>query len=171
MHVIRRAESEKDIAQVRELVWEYLQWVNSRGREEYGEGTVLDIEAMLEQTVAEEGMFSPPDGRLLLAVEGTEAAGVAGLRRMRDEIGEIKRMYTRPSHRRRGIARALLDELIGEARSIGYRVLRLDTGEIMREALALYRSAGFQEIEPYPESEAPAEYHPIMVFMEKNIDP
>ena len=91
------------------------------------------------------------------------------MRGIGEGIGEIKRMYVRPPFRRRGIGHALLDGLIGEARNAGYHRLRLDSGRFMKEAHSLYRSAGFQEIDPYQESELPEEFHPFMVFMEKRL--
>lgn len=143
--------------------------MKARGAEEYPGETEPDIESMLETTLAELEVFSPPRGRILLAVQGSEAAGVACMRGIGEGIGEIKRMYVRPTFRRRGIGHALLDGLIGEARNAGYHRLRLDSGRFMKEAHSLYRSVGFQEIDPYPESELPEEFHPFMVFMEKRL--
>jgi ribosomal protein S18 acetylase RimI-like enzyme len=58
-------------------------------------------------------------------------------------------MYVAPAARRRGIARALLDHLEGEARTLGATRLRLETGLHQPEALALYASAGYAEAEPF----------------------
>jgi GNAT superfamily N-acetyltransferase len=93
-------------------------------------------------------------------------AGLACMRRIREDIGEIKRMYVRPAFRRKGIGRALVNELLSEARAIGYPRIRLDSTRFMHEAHSLYRSVGFQEIEPYPESEIPEEYWQYWIFME-----
>jgi len=170
---IRQFEREEDIELLRELFWEYLQWVKARGTEEHPDerelAEELDIEAMLELTMAELEKFSPPLGCILLAVDGSEVAGVACMRGIAEGMGEIKRMYVRPPFRRRGNARALLEALIREARNAGYHTLRLDSGLFMHEAQALYRSAGFEEIVAYPESELPEKFHPYMVFMEKRL--
>jgi GNAT superfamily N-acetyltransferase len=88
------------------------------------------------------------------------------MKRIREDIGEIERMYVRPEFRRRGIGRALLEVLIAEAREIGYPRMRLDSARFMAEAHSLYRSVGFQEIEPYPESEIPEEFRQYWIFME-----
>lgn len=64
-------------------------------------------------------------------------------------IAEIKRMYVAPAARGRGVARALLAMLEGEARALGHRRVRLDTGPRQPDALHLYRSAGYVEIDDY----------------------
>jgi GNAT superfamily N-acetyltransferase len=148
----------------RELFWEYLQWGNLMLDREFG--VVFDIQSMLEQDMLELAKFSPPAGRLLLASEQGQPAGIACLRKIKEGMGEVKRMYVRPAFRGRGIARALLERLIEAAREIGYARVRLDSARFMAAAHALYRSAGFQEIDPYPESEIPAEFQPNWIFME-----
>ena len=164
---IHQAKTEEDRSQVRELFWEYLQWANERLNEEFDVN--FDIESMLERDMAELEIFSPPHGRLLLATEGSQAAGIACLKRIREDMGEIKRMYVRPEYRGSGIGRALLEALLAEAQQIGYPSVRLDSTRFMTAAHSLYRSAGFQEIEPYPESEIPSEFHRHWVFMEKQL--
>jgi GNAT superfamily N-acetyltransferase len=164
---IRQVESERDIAHVRELFWEYLQWANARLNEEFG--VDFDIASMLEENMAELEIYFPPYGRLLLASDGPEAAGLACIKRIREDIGEIKRMYVRPSFRGRGLGRKLLEGLIREARTIGYTRIRLDSTRFMKEAHALYRSAGFEEIDEYPESEIPEEFRAHWIFMEKHL--
>jgi GNAT superfamily N-acetyltransferase len=164
---VHQAETEEDQSQVRELFWEYLQWANERLNEEFGVN--LDIETMLEQGMAELEIFLPPHGRLLLATEDSRTAGIACLKRIREGMGEVKRMYVRPEFRGQGIGRVLLEALVAEARQIGYQTVRLDSTRFMKAAHSLYRSAGFQEIEPYPESEIPPEFHRHWVFMEKQL--
>ncbi len=167
MCTIRQAVSREDLGHVRELFLEYLHWANKGLNTEYG--IDFDVDSMVEEDMAHLEIFSPPDGRLLLAMEGEEAAGLACMRRIRSDIGEIKRMYVRPEFRGRGIGRHLVDRLVQEAREIGYPRMRLDSTRFMVEAHALYRSVGFKEIEEYPESEIPEEYRSHWVFMEMNL--
>jgi GNAT superfamily N-acetyltransferase len=167
MTSIHQAETDADRALIRELFWEYLEWANARINEEYG--FTFDIASMLERDMAKLQIFLPPHGRLLLAIEGGCAAGLACMRRIREDVGEIKRMYVRPGYRRRGIGRALLEALLAEAQETGYPTVRLDSTRFMAAAHSLYRSAGFYEIEPYAESEIPPEYWQHWVFMEKQL--
>ncbi len=76
---------------------------------------------------------------------------------------EIKRMWTDPAARGRGVARTVLAALLDTAAARGVRVLRLETGVHSHPALALYRRFGFTEI-PAFEGYAP---DPLSVFVEK----
>jgi GNAT superfamily N-acetyltransferase len=161
---IRQMETDEDRAHVRELFLEYLQWANARISEEFGFS--FDIESMVEHDMLDLAKFMPPYGRLLLAKAGRQAVGLACMRRIREDIGEIKRMYVRPAFRGKGIGRALVQDLIAAAREIGYPRMRLDSTRFMKAAHSLYRSVGFQEIEPYPESEIPEAFWRHWIFME-----
>src|ERR1044071_3110553 len=95
------------------------------------------------------GPYVPSLGRLYLARIEWAAAGCVGVRPIGTTIGEVKRMYVAPAARRRGVARALMERLLADARAIGYHRIRLGTLEEMTAAQALYRSLGFVEIQSY----------------------
>jgi len=96
------------------------------------------------------GMYAPPRGRLLLAMEGDAPAGCVGLHEWDAQIAEMKRLYVRPAFRGRGLGRILTDAALADARALGYRSIRLDTiPTLMQPAIALYRELGFREIPPY----------------------
>ena len=96
-------------------------------------------------------MVRPPLGVFLVAwVEGEP--GACGAVKPLDSdptIGEIKRMYTRPTARRRGLSRRILEMLEQRALELGYRRLQLETGTQQPEAMALYESHGWHRIAPY----------------------
>ena len=90
--------------------------------------------------------FAPPGGLFLIAYVGDEAVGCVGLRRHDDDVVEMKRLFVRARHRRRGLARGMLTALEDRARSLGYRRLILETGLAQPEAIALYEGAGYERI-------------------------
>jgi putative acetyltransferase len=93
--------------------------------------------------------YGPPGGTFLLAWEGNELVGCGALRRLDDEAGELRRVYVRPPFRGRGLARTISTALMGEARRLGYALVRLDIPPNMAEAKRLYASLGFRPIPPY----------------------
>lgn len=93
--------------------------------------------------------MSPPRGYFLLASVSGRVVGCGGLRRLAGRAGEVKRMWTAPKARRRGVARALLRELESLARAAGMEALRLDTNRALIPALTLYRREGYRPIQPY----------------------
>jgi len=99
-----------------------------------------------ELAVAE---FTPPQGIFVIGRDGGQPVACGGVRLVEAAVGELKRMYVVPTARRRGIARALLDHLETEARTLGATRLRLETGLHQPEALALYASAGYADAEPF----------------------
>ena len=101
-----------------------------------------------DETPLVEGQFRAPAGMFLLAKVGGNVVGMGGWR-SRDSDAELKKMYVRPSHQRRGVARRLLAELEATALAAGRRRLVLETGNAQPEALALYRSSGYVEIEKF----------------------
>jgi putative acetyltransferase len=76
---------------------------------------------------------------------GVACGGVA----FYDGFAEVKRMYTRPTARRKGVAAALLRHLEGEAKRAGHSVLRLETGMYQAEAIGFYERAGFERCEAF----------------------
>lgn len=137
---LRQAESREEMVSIREL---FLEYANSLGFS-------LCFQSFDQELASLPGDYAPPRGRLLLATQEGVAAGCVALHPLEDGICEMKRLYVRPRFRGRGLGKLLAEQLIREARALGYQQLRLDTVEpTMREAVAMYRKMGFREIAPY----------------------
>lgn len=89
--------------------------------------------------------FSPPEGIFVVAYLDGVAVGCGGWR-TRDDDAEIKRMYTVPQARGRGVARAVLAALEGSAHAAGLRRMILEAGGRQPEAISLYEACGYRRI-------------------------
>jgi len=158
---MRHAETAADVALARELFVEYAKWL----------AVDLCFQGFDRELATLPGAYAPPRGRLLLAGERPNAFACIALRplaaqgaccgagapRGDDEtaIGEVKRLYVQPAHRGEGWGRRLAETVIGEARVIGYRELKLDTLEWMDDARRLYTKLGFRECPAYYDNPLP----------------
>jgi ribosomal protein S18 acetylase RimI-like enzyme len=119
--------------------------------EEYSRA--IDIDLRFQDFAAEldrlSVMYAPPAGALLLARSDAGVAGCAGLRKLRDDICEMKRLYVRPEFRGRHLGRRMAEEIARRARELGYRTLVLDTLGTMEAAQGLYVSMGFKPATSY----------------------
>ena len=95
------------------------------------------------------GDYAPPGGRLLLAMHDGIPVGCAALRAANASRSEMKRLFVRPAARGLGVGRALVSQVLDEARAIGYSEIVLDTLPTMTEAQRLYDQFGFRDIPPY----------------------
>jgi putative acetyltransferase len=135
-----QAERPAHVAQARGLFLEYAKSL----------GVNLCFQNFEQELAGLPGHYAPPDGRLLLAEYDGQLAGCVALHKWEDGICEMKRLYLRPSFRRKGLGRAIAEKIIAESRSIGYQRMRLDTIEpLMKDAVEIYRKLGFREIAPY----------------------
>lgn len=99
------------------------------------------------------GEYAAPRGALLMAMVDEQLAGCCALRPLDTanypNACEMKRLYVRPSFRRTGIGRQLVEAILDCARMAGYACVLLDTLDDMESARALYQDLGFEEITPY----------------------
>ncbi len=93
----------------------------------------------------------PPAGLFLIATLRSEPVGCGALKFHGDQPTELKRMWVAESARGLGIGRRLLAELESRATAADSRVVRLETNKTLTEAISLYRSAGYQEIDAFNE--------------------
>jgi putative acetyltransferase len=147
-------QSATEVEQTRELFREYERSID----------TDLCFQDFEKEVAGLPGEYSPPSGRLLLCHDGETLAGCVALRRIDETTCEMKRLYIRPASRGKHLGRDLVDAIVEEARTIGYKSMKLDTLPSMNQAIALYRSLGFKEIEPYRHNPVPG-----ALFMELDL--
>lgn len=133
------ADSGERVRRAKELCEEYARSL----------GFDLDFQDFDEELVNFPGSYTPPGGRLFVAMVDERIVGCVALRRLSPDVCEMKRLYVEPAYRGMKIGRALADATIHEARRIGYARMRLDAIRSMVAAVALYASLGFVEIPQY----------------------
>ncbi len=106
------------------------------------DGSIHTVSASAEE-------LRQPTGAFIVARAGGRAIGCGGFKRLDDRTCEIKRMYLEPAWRGRGLARELLEAIEDAARTAGYSMARLDTGDRQPAAERLYDSAGYRRIPDY----------------------
>jgi GNAT superfamily N-acetyltransferase len=97
-----------------------------------------------EATVDAAEFAAQRQGAFLVARADDEPVACVGLRRHDGRTAEIKRMYVRAAHRRRGLGRALLRAAEQRAGALGYARILLETGSEQPEAIALYTADGYR---------------------------
>jgi len=134
----------------RDLIAEYLRWIASVAAASYG--LSFDIDAMVASDIDDRAKFYPPSGRFYVIRREAANVGVGCLKRLTPSVAEIQRMYVQPHVRGIGAGRLLLQQLLSDARAIGYESVRLESLKFLSAAHALYKSVGFAEITPYAEN-------------------
>ena len=109
----------------------------------------------------------PPSGVFYLVMVDDRLAGMGGLRSLGEGTAEVKRVYIRPDFRGQRLGQQVLERLLGDGKSFGYRTAVLDTAPFMTAAHRLYESNGFVDRSPYEGVEVPAEFHARWRFMER----
>lgn len=87
--------------------------------------------------------FAAPTGGLILVLEDGETVAGGAFRHHHEGTAEFKRIWTHQGHRRRGLARVVLDALESGAADLGYRQVYLTTGPRQPEAVQLYLGTGY----------------------------
>ena len=136
---INAAQSVEQIDTIRLLFLEYAQSLNFD----------LCFQSFDDELAGLPGDYVPPDGRLLLAMCDDKVAGCVALRKVAQGVCEMKRLWVKPEFRGKKIGRNLAEEIISEARQIGYSIMKLDTIDTMTEAITMYKSMGFSETSAY----------------------
>ncbi len=108
--------------------------------------------------------LATPDVTFFVARDNGVPVGCVALCDRRD-YGELKRLFVRPSARGTGAGRALMAQAERHARTLGHRVIRLETGPRLAAGVALYRLLGYKERGSFGDYQD----HPASLFMEKSL--
>ncbi|WP_291127974.1 GNAT family N-acetyltransferase [Flavobacterium sp. UBA7682] len=85
----------------------------------------------------------------LVCYENDLAVGIGAYKEYDSETAEIKRMYTLPEYRGKGIAKAIVTELELWAKEEGYQFAILETGYLQKDAIGLYQKLGYEIIDNF----------------------
>ncbi|MEO8694020.1 MAG: GNAT family N-acetyltransferase [Acidimicrobiales bacterium] len=102
-------------------------------------------DALAEAAVA----LNPPNGAFIVATRVDEVVGCGGIQFLDRDRGEIKRMWVSPRARGVGLGKRLLARLEDEIKKSGYPTVVLDTNGSLTEAIAMYRSCGYEPVDRY----------------------
>jgi GNAT superfamily N-acetyltransferase len=153
----------------------YIDWLSGQ-MDELKKGYGVDFFSVSERKVEEivdarldrySGLKPPKGVFLILEVDGA-VVGMVVLMKLSESRGYINLMYNRPEYRGKGYAKLLFQRLLEEGRKIGVTCFQLSVFSLA--AHHIYRSAGFIEVEEYPESLMPSQpplLQPYSIYMEK----
>jgi ribosomal protein S18 acetylase RimI-like enzyme len=148
-------ETDAQVATVRTLVREYAAWI--------------DVDLCFQEIDAEidglPGKYAAAHGGvLLLALQGTLAAGCVALRALEPGICEMKRLWVRDAFRGARLGELLARTILQRAAALGYAIVRLDTLAHMTRAQRLYAQLGFRQIAAYYDNPIPG-----TIYLEKTL--
>ena len=153
MTEITQVTSGQQVEDARVLFREYETWL----------GMSLCFQGFEEEVASLPGKYAPPGGRLYVAYDEGEPIGCIALRAIEPGICEMKRLYLRDAARGKGVGVRLIEQVIADAKEIGYERMRLDTfPPKMGKAVSLYEAHGFYEIPAYYDNP-----HDGVLYMEK----
>lgn len=155
-------QTASELMQVKDLFRAYFQFLAQE------DGLNTSNQGIEDELATLPGKFAPPGGRLIMAVNSEQALGCTALRRIDEQVCELKRMFVLPQFRGQGVGKALARKLIEDARTMGYDCMRLDTGNFWTAAIQLYESLGFQRIEP--SHDVSEDLRKVSIFMELKLN-
>lgn len=156
------------------ITQEYFDWMNGEIQRvcsfSIPEITGMSLDSYVRYTAEVAAGIQPEDGGIYVMRSGSgEIMAMGGLRRLPDGAAEVVRIFTPPRFRGQGLGFRSVDNLVGEARRLGYEILRLDTATFMTSAQKIYRASGFLPREPYVGAEPPPPLLPFWLFFERTI--
>ena len=142
---IKRAQTKAEIQEVESLFQEYESFLN----------VDLCFQNFEDELANLPGKYSPPRGDLLIGLDGEKIVGCVAVRKLDDDICEMKRLFVRQESRGTGLGRQLAQEIIVISQKLGYSLMRLDTLDRLTKVMHLYKTLGFKKIESYYENPLP----------------
>ena len=172
--VFRPARLPQDAALLLDLNTEYLEYVFSGVAERFGVALADifpggDIRAYLPDVLPKTLGPGPPESRFYILERDGQPIGMGGVRRVRDGVCEMKRVYVRDAAKGHGLGRLLAERLIADGRAFGYHTMFIDTSPTLETAIGLYERLGFAPIPAYPEVEVPEIMFQHWVFMARDL--
>lgn len=153
--IYKVAKSHDDFQRSKEIILEYVK--------------TLDIDLAYMDLPTEfstmELKYSSPQGVFILAFDGDIVAGCVGIRKIDQQIAELKRLYVRKAYRGLNIGSDLLQKALDVAQQLSYQKIRLEVIPSLQKAKKLYYSFGFNEIPPYFNNQVEG-----TTYMEKSIN-
>lgn len=157
-----------------ELSLAYFHWMAAEIARRYGinipDLVRMNLEDYVRHTVKVGRGLTRQEGGVYFLRDGTGGVvAMGGLRRLPQGSAEIVRIYARPDCRGKGYGAAMVENLIAEARRLGYRQICLDTGVFMTSAQKIYGAAGFTRCDPYPGAEPPEALQPHWLYLARDL--
>ena len=85
---------------------------------------------------------------LVLEAKDGSIVGAYGLYPMEEQTCELRKMYLQKAYRGKGLGKFLMEDALARARRLGFKKMVLETASVLKEAIALYKSYGFEEYTP-----------------------
>lgn len=145
LHIIQY-NNDIHLDQFYQLNLEYYEWADTEFKTLYNNpinpaGTIKEY---LDNVFPGYTRIKPPHG-LILVLEGEKGLeGMGTLQRLKDEVGEITRVYIRPNARG-GYGKKLISSLVKGGLEFGFSKLELNTAKFMKTAQHIYKTLGFKE--------------------------
>jgi ribosomal protein S18 acetylase RimI-like enzyme len=135
----KKLETAEEIIEAKELIIEYIKWLNQD----------LAFQNIDDELINFPQKYKEPDGTFVIAKYNDDVVGCVGLKKLDENICEMKRLFVKDRYKRKGIGRRLVKIIIEEAKNKKYKRMRLDTLKTMESALKIYYGNNFYKIEPY----------------------
>jgi ribosomal protein S18 acetylase RimI-like enzyme len=119
---------------------QYFEELNARFPDGFDYGTAFDEAAV---------GLNPPNGAFVVVTDAGDLVGCGGIQFLASDTADIKRMWVSSQRRGLGLGKRLLAYLEDEIQASGRSTVVLDTNQSLTEAIAMYRSSGYEPIDRY----------------------